>query len=298
MSSYPAIGTGGFNWGTDVEPGGRSDPALSFLMFCLKSNCEGKRSSFWLKQKRLESSSNNNECRWKERRPGDAFVTSRWGHWPQLEHQSAANGLMPAQWHERLFTTVKCCFGHETRLTWTTEKWRATNKRIQSLKEKNDPMMSRATAAMPCNRSQTDPSYSQNIRAGESKTTHALNGRREQQRRRFRQTSVVRNKRGTDRWRWQMSGVNPRLSHAKHARRTRQMGMSSSPLDHKLLFGGTRLSNWREFKTERLLFKAERQTRRDDHTRVSSGLHAKTLQGKTVNVKRRPGLSWPVPDPR
>lgn len=100
------------------------------------SNYEGKRSSFRLKQKRLESSSNNNERRWKERRPGDVFVTSRWGHWPQLEHQSAANGLMPAQWHGRLFTTVKCCFGHETGLTWTAQKRRATNKRIHRWKRK------------------------------------------------------------------------------------------------------------------------------------------------------------------
>lgn len=239
MSSYPAIRTGGFKWGTNVEPGGRADLALSFLMFCLNSNCEGKRSSFWLKPKRLESSSNNNESRWKKRRPGDAFVTSRWGRRAQLERQSGTNGLMPAQWHGCLFTTVKCCFGRETRLTRTTQKQRATNtctfEPNPSLKEKNDPTMSGATAAMSCNHSQTDPCYSQNIRAGESKTTHALNAQREQQQQRWRfhQTKVVRNKWETDRWRWQMSEVNPRLSHAKHAGRTRQMRMSSSPLDHK-----------------------------------------------------------------
>lgn len=163
-----------------------------------------------------------------------------------------------------------------------------------SLKEKNDPMTSRATAAMPCCRSQTDPSYSQNIRAGESKTTHAPNTRQEQQQRRFHRWSGI--KEGqievTD------VGVNPRLSHAKHARRAQQMGMFSSPVDHKRLFRGSGLTNWCEFKTERLVFKAERRTKRDDHTPVSSGLHAKRLQGKTVNVKRRPGLSWPVPDPR
>lgn len=153
--------------------------------------------------------------------------------------------------------------------------------------------MSRATAAMPRNRSQTDPCYSQNIRAGESKTTHAPNARREQQRRRFRQTSVVRYKRGTvdggERCLGRIQGWVMLSMQDAH-------GRWGCPPPRWITRFCSEALDWQINVDLKQNGSCSRLS--DDHTRVSNGLHAKTLQGKTVNVKQRPGLSWPVPDPR
>lgn len=275
---------------SDVEPGGRADLALSFLMFRLKSNCEVKRSSFWLKQKRLESSSNNNERRWKERRPGDVFVTWRWGHWPQLERQSAANGLMPAQWHGRLLTTVKCCFGHQTWLTWTTQKRRATNKRIHRWKRKMTLWW--AKLPLPCRAIVLKLTPVQSEHQGRRVQNHPRSERSTRAATKQRWSGTNEGQiNGGDRCPGRIQGwVMLSMQDAD--------GRWGCPPPRWITSFCSQALDWREFKTERLLFKTERRTKRDGRTRVSSGLHAKMLQGETVNVKRRPGLWWPVPDPR